>query len=92
MKIKNVEVDYFLNMRTKKVHIKELKSNLLNPLINNIDSNFQKILIEEELLQRELLNFDWICYCHEGLILNYKDYQYKILNKKLPYLHEPFLK
>ena len=92
MKIENIEIDYLVDYRTKKVHIKELGGNSMKPLVNTIGQDFQLKLIEEKILKREVINYDWICYCNDGLIVNYNDYQYKILNKKLPYLYEPFCK
>lgn len=91
MRVQNVEIDYFIDYINNKAHIIELKKSPMNALINNINSQFQQELVETESLLNDVLDFDWICYCADGLIIKYRDYNYRIINKKLPFLYSPFV-
>ncbi len=90
MKIGNTEIEYHIDYVNKKMHILDL-SNGFNKLTNQIDPTYQKLVIEHESLLQDVIDFEWVCYANDGYIASYMNYNFKILNPKLPYLHKPYM-
>ncbi len=90
MKIEETRFEYFIDYINNRIHLLDCDNSVANSLINNISPEFQAKMIEDECLMLDVLDFEWICYGQDGLIVSYKDYNVKILNPKLPNLHKPY--
>lgn len=93
MEIDNIELEYFIDYINNKMHLLDssLNSHTIGNLPNVIGTGFQKKLIEKENLLIDVIDFEWICYCPNGVVMAFKDYNLKLISKKLPWLHKPFL-
>jgi hypothetical protein len=91
MRVGNTEVLYYIDYIGKRIHLLDLDNAGRRSLTNAIDPTFQKLFIEQEMLMEDVLEFDWICYATDGIIASYKNYNFKYMNPKLPYLHAPFV-
>jgi hypothetical protein len=91
MRVGNTELLYYIDYIAKKVHLLDLDEVGRTSLTNAIDIHFQKEFIEQESLLIDLLDFDWICYATDGIVAIYRDYNFKFLNPKLPYLYKEYL-
>jgi hypothetical protein len=88
----SMKIEYFIDYINRKIHILDLENfSTMGGLANKISRDFQRKLIEEENLMQDMIEFEWFCYCSNGFVLLYKDYNVVFLNKKLPWLHRPFL-
>lgn len=90
MKINNTELDYHVDYINKKVHLLDMDSSSNNNLVNTMSPDFQIKLVEHEGLMQDVLDFEWICYGLDGIIASYRNYNFKLVNPKLPYLHRPY--
>ena len=90
MKVNNTELDYYVDYINKKIHLLDMERDTSKSLANIISPDFQNKLIEQEGLLQDILDFDWVCYCYDGIIASYRNYNFKLVNPKLPYLHRPY--
>jgi hypothetical protein len=91
MKIFNTEIEYFIDYVSRTIHIKERPTSSFHSLFNEISPEFQSLLIEEEHLLMDVLDFEWICYGFAGLIMEYKNYSLVFVSKTDERLHKPFI-
>lgn len=92
MKINNTEFEYQIDYVKRKVHMLDMKSAISGEsLANAMDSEFARIFIKQECLLQDIVDFDWIIYMSNGMIANFKDYNFSIISPRLPYLHKPYL-
>jgi hypothetical protein len=91
MQVGNVELLYFIDYLNKRIHLMDRTSVGQITLVNTIDPTFQQKMIEQEQLLRDIIDFEWICYGSDGFISSYSNYNFKVLNSKLPYLYKPYL-
>lgn len=91
MRIKDTDILYFIDYISKRIHIIDLQTAGKSRIENIIDPGFQQELIEKEQLLEDILDFEWIVYGIYSVIASYKNYNFRFLNKKLPWLHQPFL-
>lgn len=84
-------IEYFIDFIGKKVHLMDNSTSYVHSLVNEISPDFQKNFLDQQVFTDDLLKFEWIIYGSDGLISAYSNYNFKILNPKLPYLHEPFV-
>lgn len=90
MQLGETQFEYHIDYINKKVHLLDWTQSTNGNLVNNISPDYQKSFIKAEALLQDVIDFDWICYGSDGLITAYKNYNIKILNHKLPYLHRPY--
>lgn len=90
MKIDNIEIIYFIDYIGRKVHILEV-SKSTQSILNAIGPQFQKELIEKELLLIDVMDFEWLIYALGGLVMAYKDYNLVFVDKTDKKLHSPFI-
>lgn len=90
MRINDIELEYFIDYINKRMHLLD-KNTSGTSLLNAIDPAFQQSVIDHENLLQDIIEFDWICYGSNKLIVLYQDYNFKILNSKMPYLHKPYI-
>lgn len=83
-------LEYHVDYINKKIHLLDLSKATRGQIVNNISPDYQKRLIEAQGLMQDVIDFDWICYGSDGLITSYQNYNFKIINYKLPYLHKPY--
>jgi|SRR3954465_9874378 hypothetical protein len=91
MKVGNTELLYYIDYVGKRIHLLDMDGQGRTSLTNAIDPTFQKLFVEQEMLMTDILEFDWICYGTDGIIASYRNYNFKFMNPKLPYLHKPFV-
>lgn len=91
MIVDNTEVVYFIDYIEKKVHLADLTRSSIRNLPNNIGPEFLEKIIEQEHLMVDVLDFEWVCYCLNGLIFIYKDYSMVLVDHNEKWLHRPFL-
>jgi hypothetical protein len=91
MKINNIELTYFINYLEKTVHLKDLNHFRNRYLLNEVSPSFKKKIIESESLLTDVLGFEWLIYCSDGLVMEYKDYNLTFVTKEDKRLHKPFL-
>lgn len=91
MHILGMELEYFIDYVGNRIHILEKSASINKQLFNTISPDFQKQLVEEQFLLTDVLDFDWILYDLNGLIVAYTDYNMKLVNRKMPFVHEPYI-
>jgi hypothetical protein len=91
MLVGNTEVIYFIDYLGKRVHLLDMNSPGRMSLTNAIDPTFQKKFVEQEQLLKDIIEFDWLCYGTDGIIAAYSNYNFKFVNQKLPWVHQPFV-
>lgn len=92
MDFEQTRLEYHIDYINKKVHLLDLSQAALGQIVNNISPDYQKRLMEAQGLMQDIIDFDWIVYCIDGLICSYQNYNFKVQNPKLPYLHIPYKK
>lgn len=90
MQNENIKMEYHIDYINKKIHFVDWSQAAHEQIVNLISPDYQKRFLEAEALMQDVLDFDWIIYGVDGLISSYKNYNFKILNPKLPYLHRPY--
>jgi hypothetical protein len=74
MKVKNLYVEYHIDYLKRQVHVLEKGRPVYHDnLPSNIGEEFQKNLIEQGCLLKDAIEFEWLCYCSNGLVLLFKD-------------------
>lgn len=91
MKIDDIEIEYFIDYIAKRIHLLDLNYTTDNNLPNIIGPEFQMKLVEQEHLLLDVLDFEWVIYASNGLILLYKIYNLQLVGKTEKKLHRPFL-
>lgn len=91
MRVGNTELVYFIDYLGKKIHLLDMDEPGRKTITNAIDPTFQQKLIEQEGLLNDVMDFDWLVYATDGIIASYRNYNFKFVNPKLPYLHQPYL-
>jgi hypothetical protein len=91
MLVGNTELIYFIDYIGKRIHLLDMNTPGRMSLTNSIDPTFQQKFIDQEQLLNDILDFEWICYGSDGIIASYKNYNFKFVNQKLPWVHKPFL-
>ncbi len=91
MKIEEVEFEYFIDYIGRSIHLLDLSNSHYRTLLNAIGDEFQNKVIEKEHLLQDVLTFDWICYSHTGLIMEFKNYSLVFVSKGDKRLHKPFV-
>lgn len=91
MKIEDVNFDFHVDYINKKVHLLEReKSGINQGLTNVISTDFQIQLVVKEFLLRDVIDFDWVLYCSNGLIFAFKNYSLNFVSRTEKWLYEPF--
>jgi hypothetical protein len=90
MRINNSELEYFIDYINKRIHLLDLDTLGMRSLTNTIDPTFQKMFIEHENLLKDVIDFQWICYATDGLIAEYKNYNFKFIPNEADICHKPF--
>jgi hypothetical protein len=90
MKIDGIKLQYFIDYLEKRVHLMDMNPVGQN-LANAMCPDFQKKFVEQEHLLSDVADFEWLLYVG-NLIISYQNYDIKVVNAKLPYVHKPFLK
>jgi hypothetical protein len=90
MQLGETQFEYYIDYINKKIHLLDWTQRSSGNLVNNISPDYQKRFLEAEALMQDVIDFDWIIYGSDGLISSYRNYNFKILNVKLPYLHKPY--
>lgn len=87
----DLDLEYFVDFLNKKIHIlgKEDRGRLA--LANDISPEFQKRFIEHFNLMQDVLDFEWILYLTDRLVVSYNDYSTKWITANSPRLHKDFL-
>jgi hypothetical protein len=91
MLVNNTELVYFIDYLGKRIHILDLNFPGRTKIANAIDPIFQQKVIDEGQLLKDILDFEWFIYAHDGIIGNYKEYNFRLVNPRMPYLHKPYL-
>ncbi|MFL6507974.1 MAG: hypothetical protein ACJ704_08560 [Nitrososphaeraceae archaeon] len=90
MQNEKAPIEYHIDYINKKMHFMDWSQAVTEQLVNIISPDYQKRFIEANALMQDVMDFEWIIYGVDGLIASYKNYNFKILNPKLPYLHKPY--
>lgn len=90
MKIDGIRLQLFVDYLEKRVHLLDSNPHGQN-LANAMCPEFQKKIIESEQLLSDVADFEWLLYVGK-IIISYKNYDVKMVNSKLPYVHKPFIK
>jgi hypothetical protein len=92
MKVENIQVEHFVDYLNGRIHLLEKGlSTYSNSLPNIIGPEFQKSFIEREQLLIDVMDFDWVCYCSNRLILLFKGHSLTLIPNEYKTLHKPFL-
>lgn len=84
--------DYYIDYLNRRVHVLEKGKPLYsNNLPNQMGTDFQKRFIEKERILKDVLDFEWLCYSSDGLVLLYKKHNLSLASGKVERLHKPFL-
>src|SRR3954466_2323569 len=91
MDLGKVEIDFHVDYINKKVHLLDLNQNTSFGLFDVISPDLKTKFAQDHDFMMDVLTFDWICYGRDGIVCSYDNYNFKYMNPKLPYLHEPYL-
>ena len=92
MKVENIEVEFFIDYLNKRIHVLEKGRSLYNQSLPNIiGTEFQKSFIEQQNLLIDVMNFEWFCYCSNGLVLLFKGRGLNLVSDTSEMLYKPFL-
>jgi hypothetical protein len=89
MRINGVELEYQIDYVGRTFHIKD-KGRYHN-LFNVISPEFQMNVIEGENLLLDIIDFDWICYGSNSLVMEFKEYGLVFVSKTDNRLYKPFM-
>lgn len=90
VRVKNTDVQYYVDYLNRAIHILDSNKYTHMSLTNAIDPTWQKLLIEQEQLLRDVLDFTWFCYATDGIISIYSNYNFKFV-KDHSQLHQPYV-
>lgn len=91
MRIGNTQLEYFIDYLNKRVHLLDLDRSGMQTVTNAIDPKFQKRFIRQEHLLSDLLDFQWICYGTDGIVAEYKDYNFSFVPHGDQRTHQPYI-
>lgn len=92
MRINDTELEYFIDYINKIIHLMDLDNSGTRSLTNAIDPTFQKMFIEQESLLKDVYDFKWICYGTDGIITEYRTYNFNFISSHYnELLHEPYV-
>lgn len=92
MRIGDSELEYFVDYLNKRIHILDLDHSGMRTLTNAIDPTFQRKFVEQEHLLSDVLDFQWLCYATDGIIAEYRNYNFKFVPRDERNLHQPYVK
>lgn len=92
MKVKNLFIEFHIDYMARQVHVLEKGRPIYHEnLPNNMGEDFQKEMIEKNSLLIDTLDFEWVCYCQNGLILRFRERKLGLISKTDNSLYKPFL-
>ena len=89
--IKGTKLEYFIDYINKRIHLFDLDNYGSTTLSNNLDPTFQQKLIDQECLLSDVMDFKWICYGTDGIIAEYRNYNFNIISHDMRLTHEPYI-
>lgn len=91
MRIGDTQLEYFIDYLNRRVHLFDLDKSGMRTVTNAIDPKFQKRFIRQEQLLSDLLDFQWICYGTDGIVVEYKEYSFSFVSHKDQRVHQPYI-
>lgn len=90
MEIGGINLEYYIDYINRRVHILD-RERIGNKLVNTISPQWMEEFIQHENLLIGLMDFDWLCYATNGIILLYKDYNIQIVSSDTSLIYRPYV-
>jgi hypothetical protein len=91
MRVGHTELEYFIDYINKRIHLFDLDNYGSSTITNSIDPTFQQKLLEQENLLQDVMDFKWICYGTDGIVAEYRNYNFKYISERDSQLYQPYL-
>lgn len=75
-------VEVYIDYINKRIHILDMDKPNIRTVTNAMSEDYKAMLVDQMQAPKEVMDFTWLCYATDGIVSEYKDYNFKFINDK----------